>query len=62
MADSPKLRRLRQLRELVAKGKLSDAEKKGSVVTDSDGITQIRLSDPDILAVLDRRIAAEQGR
>ncbi len=60
MTDSAKLRRLRDLRAKIAAGKVSEAERKTAVVTDTDG-TAVRLSDPGILAVLDRRIAAEEA-
>lgn len=60
MAESGKLRRLREIRAAVAADKLTDTEKKSAVITDVDG-RQVRLSDPDALEVIDRRIAAEEG-
>jgi hypothetical protein len=61
VAESVKLRRLRELREKIARGALSSDEKKATMVNDTDG-TSVRLTDPGILAALDRRIAAEEGR
>lgn len=59
MPDTPKLHRLRDIRQALVDDKLSDVEKKRAVITDTDG-RQVRLSDPDALAVIDRRIAAEE--
>jgi hypothetical protein len=58
--DSKKLESLRDLRTAVESGRLKEAEKTSNVIADTDG-RMVRLGDPDILAVIDRRIAAEQA-
>lgn len=60
MAESPKLRRLRDIRQSLVDDKLTNIEKKRSLIADTDG-RQVRLSDPDALEVIDRRIAAEEA-
>ena len=60
MAESEKLRSLRELRAAVEAGTLRQSEKAKNCIADTDG-RHVRLGDPDILAVIDRRIAAEEG-
>lgn len=60
MPESAKLRRLQAIRDKLAAGKLSEEELKAAVIRDIDG-TDVRLSDFEALAVLDRRIAQESA-
>lgn len=59
MAESPKLKRLREVRQLLVNGKFKPKELKTMTVTDTDG-RNVALSEPDAVEVLDRRIAAQE--
>lgn len=61
MADSPKLKRLKEMRDRLAAGKFSDKELKESRVADTDG-RMVRLADDDAAEVIARRIAVEEGQ
>jgi hypothetical protein len=58
--ESKKLQSLRDLRTAVDSNRLKEAERANNVIADTNG-RHVRLGDPDILAVIDRRIAAEEG-
>jgi hypothetical protein len=58
--ESPKLKRLREIRQNLAAGKFQNKELKTMNVSDTDG-RNVRLTEPDALEVLDRRIAAEEA-
>lgn len=58
--ESKKLRRLREMRDAIAAGKLADADLRALRLNDTDG-TLVRLDDENALAVIDRRIAAEEA-
>lgn len=55
-----KLRSLRELRAAVESGRLTEPQKAQNCIADTDG-RHVRLGDQDILAVIDRRIAAEEA-
>jgi hypothetical protein len=59
--ESPKLKRLRELRQLLASGKFQAKELKSMTVADTDG-RNVRLTEPDALDVLDRRIAEQEAQ
>lgn len=59
--ESPKLKRLRELRELAASGRIDPKKAPGMQFADTDG-TMVRLSDPGAAAALDRRIAEEEAK
>lgn len=59
-AESPKLRRLRELRQLLANGRMKPQDMKRTQIADTDG-SMVRLDDPGAVAALDRRIAAEEA-
>lgn len=61
MAESPKLKRLREVRQLLLNGRFKEKDRQAMTVADTDG-RNVRLSDPDAIEVLDRRIAAEEGQ
>lgn len=56
---SPKLRSLQDMRERLTAGSYSELERKELHVADTDG-TMVRMGDDNALAVIDRRIAAQQ--
>lgn len=60
MTESAKLKRLKTIRDQLSTGKLSEQDSKTAVIFDTDG-REVRLSDPDALAALNRRIVAEGG-
>lgn len=60
MTESQKLKRLRELRQLVVNGRFKPDQLRVMTVADTDG-RNVRLDEPDAVEVLDRRIAAEQG-
>lgn len=60
MADAAKLKRLQDLRYKLSVGKFKADELATLTIEDVDGST-MRMSDDQALAVLDRRIAAEQA-
>lgn len=60
MADSITLRRLKEIRLLIVRNKLTDDERKRLRITDVDG-NLVRLDGPDAKEVLDRLIAAEEA-
>lgn len=59
MTESTKLQRLREIREALAAGQMKNAQRE--FIADTDGRT-VRLSATDAMAVLDRRIAAEEAK
>ena len=61
MTDSPKLRRLLDLRDKLQKGKLSAAEKKAAVISDTEGQPH-RLDESGIMEVIEARIAQERAQ
>jgi hypothetical protein len=61
MTENTKLARLREIRDALADGRIKPDDAKRQFVTDTDGRT-VRLSAPDAMAVLDRRIAAEEAK
>lgn len=58
--ESPKLRRLRELRQLLVNGRITQQDMKRTQIADTDG-SMVRLDDPGAVAVLDRCIAAEEA-
>lgn len=60
MNSATKLKTLQDLRFKLETGQISQQEKDGVHLQDTDG-TKVPLNDPGALAVLDRRIAAEGG-
>lgn len=61
MTESPKLKRLKELRQLLASGKFKPKELKTMTVADTDG-RNVSLNEPDALDVLDRRIAEQEAQ
>ncbi|HEX7891458.1 MAG TPA: hypothetical protein VF522_19055 [Ramlibacter sp.] len=61
MPDSSKLQRLVEIREAMGNGSIRPEQAKRQFINDIDG-RLVGLSAPDAVAVLDRRIAAEQAK
>ena len=61
MAETNKLKRLRELRHLLVNGKFRTKELKTMTVSDTDG-RNVCLTESDAPDVLDRRIAAEEAQ
>lgn len=60
MADSHKLRSLREMRDNLIARRYSDNQLRELRVADTDGRI-VRLADDDALQVIERRIAAEEA-
>lgn len=60
MAETPKLKRLREVRQLLVNGRFTKKDRQIMTIADTDG-RNVRLSDPDAVEALDRRIAEEEA-
>jgi hypothetical protein len=60
MVESSKFKKLSDIREKLAAGQYGEKDLKQLRIADIDGRV-VRLGDDDALAVVDRRIAAEEG-
>jgi hypothetical protein len=56
--DSLKLKRLQTLHDLITAGRIKSEDAKDMTIADTDG-SHIRLSDPEALQAIARRIQAE---